>query len=84
MTLSTYAARRRLLAIEFTLSTSAISNSWLRIWQTASVPLRFFLIVDGTPPSADPDGTEVWVLIHGAGGQNRTGYARLFRAALYQ
>jgi hypothetical protein len=45
MTPSTYVARRRLLAIEFILSTSAISNSWLRIWQTASAPLRFFLIV---------------------------------------
>ena len=29
-------------------------------------------------------GEEVLTRVSGAGGQNRTGYARLFRAALYQ
>jgi len=40
------AARRKQLAIASTLSTSAISNSWRRIWQTASVPLRTCMVVD--------------------------------------
>jgi hypothetical protein len=42
MALSTCAARRKQLAIESILSTSAISNSWRRIWQTASAPLRTY------------------------------------------
>jgi hypothetical protein len=29
-------------------------------------------------------GDDNFVRMNGAGGQNRTGYARLFRAALYQ
>jgi hypothetical protein len=40
--LSTSVVRRKQLAIESILSTSAISNSWRRIWPNASVPLSVF------------------------------------------
>jgi hypothetical protein len=40
--LSTCAVRREQLAIESILSTSAISNSWRRIWPIALVPLSVF------------------------------------------
>jgi hypothetical protein len=46
-------------------------------------------IQDGEPVylahgKVDLFGEELMARTHGAGGQNRTGYARLFRAALYQ
>src|SRR5262249_22015602 len=45
-TRSTCAAQEKHLVIESTLSTFDTSNSWRRIGQTASVPLRASLVAD--------------------------------------